>query len=202
MRIVELIQAKRLPVWVVLAWPTLLVILLFATSGRFLVVNQPQKADLIVVLAGETDARPERGLELLRKHYAPEMMINVPAEVGIYGENMLHLARNYVDKLPERQSILLCPIFGLSTKTETRDVVNCIRSQSVHSLLVVSSDFHTRRARMIFRREFPAYQIFVAAAFDAREFGPAWWKHRQWAKNNLGEWVRLLWWELIERWSR
>ena len=202
MRIVQLIQAKRLPLWVMLAWPPLLAIILFATSGSFLVVNQPEKADLIVVLAGETEVRPERGLELLRKHYAPEMLLNVPADAAIYGENVFALARNYVGKLPESQSIRLCPIFGLSTKTETKDVYNCIRSQSVHSLLVVSSDFHTRRARMTFRREFPGYRVSVAAASDAREFGSAWWKHRQWAKNNLGEWLRLLWWELVEGWAR
>ena len=194
-------KAKLLPLLAPLVWLPMLAVLLFATSGSFLVVNRPEKADLIVVLAGETENRPGRGLELLRENYAPRMMINVPASDRIYDASLLDLARDYVSKLPERQSIFLCPIFGLSTKAETKDVLNCLRDQPVHNLLVVSSDFHTRRARMIFRRQLSGYNISMAASANAREFGAAWWTRRQWAKNNLGEWLRLLWWELIERWT-
>jgi len=44
---------------------------LVITSGRFLLVNQPRESDVMVVLAGETDRRPARGLELLDLGYAP-----------------------------------------------------------------------------------------------------------------------------------
>lgn len=47
--------------------------LLFSmTSGGFLVVNNPQHADVIVVLAGETYRRPNRGLELLSPRTKPD----------------------------------------------------------------------------------------------------------------------------------
>jgi hypothetical protein len=42
----------------------LLLLWVVARSDRFLVVGQPEKADVIVVLAGETDKRPARRLEL------------------------------------------------------------------------------------------------------------------------------------------
>ena len=35
---------------------------------------------------------------------------------------------------------------------------------------------------------------------DPREFGVRWWRHREWAKTNFYEWLRLAWWELIDRW--
>jgi uncharacterized SAM-binding protein YcdF (DUF218 family) len=201
MRMIESSRAKLLSLAAVFAWLPITAFMLFATSGTFLVTNRPQKSDLIVVLAGETENRPLRGLELLRQNYAPRMMIDVPAGAKIYDENVLDVARKYVSELPERESILLCPIFGLSTKAETRDVENCLREQSVHALLLVTSDFHTRRAEMIFRRELVGYKIFVAASSNSREFGTPWWEHRQWAKTNLGEWLRLVWWELVERWT-
>lgn len=200
MRMNNRIPAPRVPLWMVIACPFVLVLLLLATSGSFLVVNQPEKSDVILVLAGETDKRAARGLALLRENYAPKMLLDVPALEKVYNQNLIDVARNYVRTLPERQSIAICPIFGLSTKTETKDVVDCLQPQPVHSLLLVTSDYHSRRARMIFRRELSGFKISVAASSDPQTFGAAWWKHRQWAKINLEEWLRLIWWELVERW--
>src|SRR5437868_13075314 len=49
------------------------------TSGRFLVVNSPEHSDVIVVLAGETDRRPSRALELYSQGYAGRVLIDVPS---------------------------------------------------------------------------------------------------------------------------
>jgi hypothetical protein len=46
-----------------------------------------------------------------------------------------------------------------------------------------------------------SYQFSIAASLNPGEFGAQWWKHRQWAKVNVDEWMRLVWWELIDRWS-
>jgi len=68
--------------------------LLFSlTSGGFLLINNPQHADVIVVLAGETFRRPNRGLELLSENYAPRMLLDVPAVEMIYGQNAVELAQ-------------------------------------------------------------------------------------------------------------
>ena len=176
------------------------ILLLFTTSGGFLIVNHPEKADLIVVLAGETDRRPARGLEMLDAGYAPRMLVDAPAIAKIYDTETLDIARAYVAKLPEHSSISICPIMGLSTKTEALDVLRCINGQQVHRILLVTSDFHTRRARSTFQRELPGIEMSVAAASDPRQFGAAWWHHRQWAKVNFDEWQRLVWWDCVDRW--
>ena len=182
------------------AFVLVVIVLLFTTSGGFLIVDRPEKADLIVVLAGETDRRPARGLELLDAGYAPRMLIDVPAIAKIYDTETLDIARAYVAKLPEHDSVTICPIIGLSTKTEAHDVRRCINGQPVHRILLVTSDFHTRRARSTFQRELPGIEMSVAAASDPRQFGAAWWKHRQWAKVNFDEWLRLVWWACVDRW--
>ena len=177
----------------------LFVVALGATSGRFLVVNQPRKSDVIVVVAGETDRRPARGLELLEQGYASRLILDVPAEARIYQWNQLEIARKYVDGLPEASSITLCPIYGQSTRDEAQDVGRCLQGLSARRVLLVTSDYHTRRALSIFKRELPA-DYSVAAAFDDREFGLQWWQHREWAKVNFEEWSKLIWWELVDRW--
>jgi len=169
------------------------------TSGRFLVVNQPRKSDVIVVLAGETDRRPTRGLELLEQGYASRLILDVPAEAKIYQWNQLEIAQKYVEGLPQAGSIMVCPVYGLSTKDEAKDVARCLKGVSARSVLLVTSDFHTRRAFSIFGQILPG-DYSVAAAFDDREFGVRWWQHREWAKVNFVEWSKLLWWELVDRW--
>ena len=170
------------------------------TSGRFLVVNDPQRADVIVVLAGEMFYRPQHGLELLSQNYAPKMLLDVPKVETIYGHNAVDLAQRYIQQLPQSQSVAVCPILGLSTKAETQDVARCLENSGTHSILVVTSDYHTRRALSIFQHELPQYTISVASARDPGQFNVSWWKRRQWAKLNYDEWIRLVWWELVDRW--
>jgi hypothetical protein len=178
----------------------LLALLLVVTSGRFLVVDQPRKSDVIVVLAGETERRPQRGLELLDQGLARRLILDVPANSRIYQWNQLELAQKYVQSLPQAVAITVCPIHEQSTKGEAQDVSPCLEPMRAHSVLLVTSDFHTRRALSIFHRVLPQYDFSVAAAFDEREFGTQWWRKRQWAKVNFDEWLRLMWWELVDRW--
>jgi hypothetical protein len=169
-------------------------------GAKILIVDSPQPSDVIVVLAGETEARPAHALKLLREGYASRMLIDVPASANIYGTRELDLARKYIDALPDHSAIDICPIKGLSTRDESHDVEQCLSREQGQRILVVTSDFHTRRSLSIFRHEIRGKTFSVAAARDATQFGENWWTHRQWAKTCVDEWLRLFWWQAIERW--
>lgn len=169
-------------------------------AGRILQIDAPLPSDLIVVLAGETDHRPSEALKLLDKGYARRLILNVPANAMVYNSTELQIAEQYVRQLPEAQAIDICPIQGLSTREESRDVAACLAREEGSRILIVTSDFHTRRALSIFRRELPSRTFSVAAVHDDTQFGTRWWQHRQWAKTCLDEWLRLIWWNVVERW--
>jgi len=169
-------------------------------SGRILVEDAPQPSDLILVLAGETEHRPAHALELLHQGLGRRVLIDVPADTKIYDRLQLELAENYVRNLPDSARVRLCPITGLSTREETQDVKRCLTAQDGTRILIVTSDFHTRRALATFRHELRDKTFSVAAALDPQEFGARWWTHRQWAKTLVGEWVRVLWWNFVDRW--
>ncbi len=173
---------------------------LASQASRFLVVNEPQPSDAIVVLAGETNARPARGLELLRQGMAPHLFMDAETRDLIYDQRLVDIAQRYGNSLPEANRISVCPIAGFSTYGETDDVSRCLQSLGAHRVLVVTSEFHTRRARLIFRHRLPQYQFSVAAAQDAQGLGNAWWTNREWAKTTFEEWSKLLWWEAVDRW--
>jgi uncharacterized SAM-binding protein YcdF (DUF218 family) len=171
-----------------------------ALAGNILVVDAPQPADWIVVLAGETDRRPALGLKLMRDGYAHKMVIDVPERTRIYNATLLQLTANYVQGLPEAAQVTICPIEGLSTRDESHDLAKCIEHEGASRILLVTSDYHTRRALSIFRHELKGRSFSVAAAHDDAEFGVRWWTHRQWAKTCFYEWLRFLWWGAVERW--
>src|SRR5271169_360654 len=156
----------------------LIFLALASQSARFLVVDEPQKSDAIVVLAGETNVRPARALELLRQGVAPHVFLNVQTRELIYDQRLADIAQKYVNGLGEANRVSVCPIVSFSTFAEVDDVSRCLRSVDAHRVLVVTSDFHTRRAFLIFHHRLPQYQISVAAARNAAQFGESWWTTR------------------------
>ena len=181
----------------------LLIIALFwlvARSAKMLIIDAPERADVILVLAGETDRRPAKALELLGKGFARDVVFNVPANAVIYGTTYHELARRWAETQPQANSLHVCPIQGFSTKAESLETAVCLRKLQARSVLIVTSDFHTRRALSEFRQELPEFTFHVAAAYDSEQFGEQWWRHREWAKTNVSEWFRLFWWELVDRW--
>lgn len=180
---------------------SLIVILFLAgNASRWLVIDDPKKSDVILVVAGETDRRPARGLEWLSGGYGSKVVLDVPARERIYQWTAPELAERWVQSLTQARQFIICPIQGFSTKEEAREAGLCLKPLGAHYVLLVTSDFHTRRALSTFRHELPEVRFSVGAAYDPTEFGPEWWKRREWAKNTFYEWMRLAWWCLIDRW--
>jgi len=190
----------RARLWLLAVLAIMSLVVLSANAGSMLVVDAPQRSDVILVLAGDTDSRPARALELLHQGFGRRVVIDVPAEARTYGFSQVQLAEKYIQDLPESASISVCAIEALSTRDESHDAEKCLAHQESARILLVTSDFHTRRVLSIFRHELPGKSFSVAAAHDEWQFGPRWWTHREWAKTCLYEWMRLLWWTVVDRW--
>jgi DUF218 domain len=193
---------RRLPIFIFMV---VVLALVFAhQAAHLLVVDQPAKSDAIVVLAGETSLRPIHAVELLRQGMAPHVFMNAETRVLVYDQELTDIAQKYINTLPEANRISVCPIIGFSTAAEATDVGRCLQSwdahQGVHTILIVTSDFHTRRALLIFRNRLPQYEFSTAAARAPGSFGDAWWTNREWAKSTLDEWLKILWFEGVDRW--
>jgi uncharacterized SAM-binding protein YcdF (DUF218 family) len=189
----------RLPILWFVAF-IIVVIAAASQAARVLVVDQPEKSDAIVVLAGETNVRPSRALELLRQGYASHVFLNAQVKELVYDQHLTDIAQKYADGLGESGRVSVCPIVSLSTFAEVEDVSRCLRSVDAHKVLIVTSDFHTRRALMTLRHRLPKYQFSVAAARDQDRFGNNWWTTREWAKVTFDEWARIIWFEAVDRW--
>ncbi len=170
--------------------------------GDMLVLNHPEKSDAIVTLAGDAnDVRYWRGMQLMREGYARDLLLDASADLKRYGETAAASAQRFVNSSAGELAgrVYVCPVWGDSTAEETKHVNACLQKLHARSVVLVTSDYHTRRAFRMFRRRLPQYRWSVAAAQDPYFFGTHWWQRREWAKTTLMEWQKLIWYKLAER---
>src|SRR5258706_2542819 len=105
---------------------------LASQAARFLVVDDPEKSDAIVVLAGETNVRAARALELLRQGIAPHVCLDAETRDVIYDQQLGEIAQKYVNIIGETNRVSIYPIDGYSTMAEVHDVRRCLQSLGAH----------------------------------------------------------------------
>jgi uncharacterized SAM-binding protein YcdF (DUF218 family) len=192
----------RRSVPLILAGIFLLLILFLDFAGRLLVVDQPQQSDAIVVLAGGLDNRYYKGLQMLGKGYGKILFLDARTDVVQFGRTPFSMGQAFIQNTagPLLDKTKMCPIRGDSTYEETAHIADCLRPTGAQRVLLVTSEYHTRRAFQIVRARLPQYQWSVAAAYNRYDFGVNWWQHREWAKTTLLEETKLLWWNAVDRW--
>ncbi len=184
----------------VVALVAIVAIVALRHAGSFLVVNQPEHADLIVVLGGgNNDLRYWNGVQLMKEGYAPHLMLDVFAKGETFGNWDIDLARDFVNRTSPGTATV-CALEDNSTYAEARFLGKCLQGTNVKSILVVTSAYHTRRALAILSKRLPQYHFSIYAAPDPYFFGERWWQTREWAKTTYAEWQRYLWWLLVDRW--
>lgn len=185
--------------WIVAAACIAFLLVVGAEAGRLLVVNDPQPVDVILVVAGEANLRPAEGLALLRRGLAPRMILSVQS-LRIYGQSSGALAAAWAASLPEAAKISVCANRVDSTRAEAIADRRCL-GPGVRRVLLVTSNYQSRRALTIFSHELPGVRFFMAAAPDPPDGGLRyWWRNRGGAKEVFLEWSKLFWWELVDRW--
>ena len=181
-----------------------LVVLLFLTRawwlaglGYALVHDEsPAKADIAVVLAGDMYGRRiVKAGELVRAGYVPAVLVSGPA--GAYGLRECDLAIPFAVRqgFPVEWFIAF-PNSALSTREEAAAVLPELRRRNVHSFLLVTSDYHSARARRLFlaaeRASGGGPQMRTVAAPDEFFRPDNWWRDRQGQKIAFFEWSKTV----------
>ena len=84
------------------------------------------------------------------------------------------------------------PSTARSTATEASYNIPRMRALGVHRFILVTSNFHTRRAAAIYRKAAPDLPFCVVASPDP-DFDPDnWWQNREGRKTAFLEWCKTL----------
>lgn len=185
-------RRRRTLLVVALVGALLMLLLVLRFGGRFLVLDDPlpEHSDVAIVLFGgeqSVSARLAGAMDLLRRGRVSKVMISVGA-VRYYGAWLPDLVRQHVQGEYGRgsaENVIVCEGFAESTVEEMGVLEGCLRSEW-RSVVIVSSNFHTRRARMIVdvtlarRSDVETFSYFGVADGSFRPDG--WWRHRRYAE--------------------
>jgi uncharacterized SAM-binding protein YcdF (DUF218 family) len=166
--------------------------ILGALGGYLVEEDAPQKADAAVVLAGDSwGNRILTAAQLARDGYVPKVLVSGPdGDYGLY-ESALAIPFAVKHGYPESYFVAV-DHEARSTSAEAMALLPEIRREGIRRLLLVTSNFHTRRAGRIFRAAAPDLTIFVVAAPD-RNFTPGrWWRNREGQKTFVTEWEKTI----------
>ena len=155
---------------------------IFRFMAESWVVEDPlDKADALIVLSDDNfyADRATRAAELFREGKAPLVVASgrrLRPTVSI-AELMQH---DLVERGVPKDKILRFPQDGDSTLEEAEALAKLVKTKKWQKAIIVTSNYHTRRARYIFRRVFPqGIEVRVASARDG-DFDPQhWWEKRK-----------------------
>lgn len=167
-------------------------------AGHLVVSDGLEPADAVVSLRGSSDqerTRMDEAARVVEKRYAPVLLVSVDSE-PFYNQPVPRLVEAYLKKkkFPAKK-LRFCENHADNTQEEARFLLACLQDLGAKDAIVVTSEFHTRRTRSIFRRVFAASGIAVRIhpAYDAEYWDPHWWRRRRWAKTFFTEAMALAW---------
>jgi len=150
-------------------------------AESWIVEDADGKADALIVLSDDNfyADRATRAAELFREGKAPIVVASgrrLRPMAGI-AELMEH---DLVERGVPKDKIVRLAHDGDSTREEAEALTKLAAQRKWHSVIVVTSNYHTRRARYIFRKVFPqGIEVRVASARSG-DFDPQhWWEKRE-----------------------
>lgn len=166
---------------------------LLGAMGSYLVQTEPpRKADIVLVLAGDgTGNRILKAAELVRDGYASKVLVSGPD--GNYGLHECDLEIPFAVRAGYPESYFVhFENTAKSTREEAHQAAEELRRRGVHSVLLVTSDFHTRRSKRMYKVEAPDLEVITVAAPDVNFTAHGWWKNRQGQKTAFYEWLKTV----------
>lgn len=174
---------------------------LLRIAGNFWVVqDSAQTSDAIVILSDDNFSadRAARAAQLFKEGFAPRVVAS-----GRYLRSYASIAELMRHDLTDRgvpeSAVVVFPIHAEDTLEETEALSRFLSSHGWKKVLLVTSNYHTRRARYIYERILPAgFELRVVSAPDS-DFDPDnWWRSREGEKIFLHEFLSypVAMWEL------
>ncbi len=162
--------------------------------GNFIVTEDPlQPADLIVVLMGIREVRIFEAVDLYNEGYAKEILM-----IKDYSSDEADFNRQAaVNRGVPGDRVIILEGDALSTEQEALHVTEFLRHrEDIHSIILVTSRFHTARAKKIFARAFRNLDRNVTiisrpSRYDT--FGPeTWWRDEEDKRQVVLEYLKLV----------
>ncbi len=181
-------------------------VVLLRWGGEVLVSsdNMPAHADAAVILQGSMAgeiARVAGAVRLLQRNIPAQAVLSVP-ERSYWGASVPDQARDYLQRTYGADiagRFVFCETGPNvdSTRDEAEALLPCIRQHGWRTVVIVTSDYHSRRAgflwRRIVRKSGLPVQLWIDGVPDPEFRARGWWRNRTWAKTWYEEAGKSIW---------
>ncbi|MED3561005.1 YdcF family protein [Bacillus xiapuensis] len=165
----------------------------FINAGRFLVYDDViHKSDAIIVLSGDRGERVERAAELYQKGYAKYFVIS--GGIVYHDVTMAQLMKEHAIQLGIPEKAIIMEDRADSTYENAYFTKKVIKSYPIHSAIVISSNYHMKRVKMIFDREFKdtGLKLFYTGAKDQYFSKTRWWSNNKSIMITITEYIKMV----------
>jgi uncharacterized SAM-binding protein YcdF (DUF218 family) len=158
-------------------------------AGRFISLSQsPNQADAIIVLSGG-QGRVEKAVELYKTGYAPYILLSNAKESTSQSGDMLQTALN----LGIPKDVIFTENAAESTYQNAEFTLPIMKEHDFKSAIVVSSDFHMRRVKLLFDRVYKKSDIDLTYVGSASGYNAKrWWIDRKSRETTFNEYVKMI----------
>lgn len=162
-------------------------------------VDDPAPSDAIVILIGGLRHRPAHAADLYKQGIAPVILIGTST---LRPNDLYNETKTAVEELERagvpRPAIVIMPGLVTSTRHEAEKAVGIASSRGWKRITVVTTAYHTSRARWIFRKLLKGQDIDIRmAAAEASEFNESnWYKSDEGLLSYLNELFKIAYYRI------
>jgi uncharacterized SAM-binding protein YcdF (DUF218 family) len=173
---------------IVILLVTLVAVIAYFFPQKFLTVDSGNvSADVLIVLGGGLHERPLRAVELFQQRAAPRIIITGAGDDGFNRHILL------ANGIPEN-------VIEVENKSETTQenalfTIKLLRAENVHSAILVTSWYHSRRALKTFEHYAPGITFYSRPSY----FG---FTREDWEKHGTLRHMRLEFLKIPGYWIR
>ncbi len=159
--------------------------------GRYLIYSQaPQSADIILVLAGDFyGPRVLKAAELAKQGYAPLVLISGgPYDHGTEGDYAIAFLATHGYSKRSFES------FGHNARSTIEEAIALrreLRRRHVKRVILVTSDFHSRRSAIVFRLFCPGIDFISVPGAEPYFHADRWWMDNHSRALFYSEWTKI-----------
>jgi uncharacterized SAM-binding protein YcdF (DUF218 family) len=154
---------------------------IFRFAGEsWIIEDKLERADAIIVLSDDNfyADRATRAAQVYRQGLAP-LVVASGRKLRPYSGIAELMEHDLVERGVPKDKILRAAHEGDTTREEAQALAQVAAQRKWRSLIVVTSNYHTRRARYIFEHVFPAGTIIRVTGARDGDFDPdSWWERR------------------------
>ena len=190
-------MSKKRKVIILIIIVAVLIGIIGLNLGKFLVESDKlEKANAIAVFSGDSGARTERAVELLKEGYADYLILSGGK---VYDDvTMSELMKNHAIKLGVDESKILIDDEASTTNENAEFTTNIIEENNFKSVIVVTSDYHTRRSKLAMEKALEntlidGEEVEVTVTPSKEEkFTTKWWRSGNSVLMVISEYLKLM----------